>query len=327
MLDFLRPALRRSRRAVPVIAASLALLGSAAALRAETPSTRPATRPSTRPAATAADFVRFLDDGRGGGELQTSIVRYQDDAGDTVDLIGAIHIADPAYFRALSDRFDAYDALLYEQVKPRDPAHFEPGALSWVGVLQQTMKAALGLSFQLEAIDYSRPNFVHADMDAETFLARQAERGESILGLMLESMLRESLNNLTAPAGATEAAGPTMEDVTVALSSPDPRHAVKLVLARQLSQVDRLLAAMEPPGGSVLLTERNTYAMNVLKQTLAAPSPDGKPRTIGLFYGAAHLKGMSKILTDDLGFHRVGEPTWITAWNLTDDAPATRPAN
>lgn len=320
-----------SRRSTLCLAAALALASLvtlAPVASAEVPATRPATRPAE---ASASDFVRFLDDDQGGGDLQTSIVRYQNDAGDTVDLIGAIHIADPAYFRALSDRFDGYDAVLYEQVKPRDPANFDPGSLSWVGVLQQTMKQALGLSFQLEAIDYSRENFVHADMDAETFLARQADRGESIFGLMLQSMLRESLNNLAAPEGSPNATppGPSMEELTAALAGSDPRRAIKLVLGRQLSQVDRLIAAMEPPGGSVLLSERNVYAMDVLERQLAEPSIDGRTRTLGVFYGAAHLKGMSEILTGDLGFRRVGDPTWLTAWDLTDapTPPTTRPAN
>ena len=33
-----------------------------------------------------------------------------------------------------------------------------------IGTLQTTMKDALGLEFQLAAIDYYQPNFVHADM-------------------------------------------------------------------------------------------------------------------------------------------------------------------
>jgi len=40
-------------------------------------------------------------------------------AGVTVDLIGAIHIGDKAYFQKLDNSFKKYDALLYEMVARR----------------------------------------------------------------------------------------------------------------------------------------------------------------------------------------------------------------
>jgi len=39
--------------------------------------------------------------------------------------------------------------------------------------------------------DYDRPNFVHADLDAETFNEMQEQRGETFLGLMLRSIVHE----------------------------------------------------------------------------------------------------------------------------------------
>ena len=52
--------------------------------------------------------------------LDTSIIRFvpTDEklakVGVTVDLIGAIHIGDKAYFQKLDNSFKKYDALLYE---------------------------------------------------------------------------------------------------------------------------------------------------------------------------------------------------------------------
>src|SRR5687767_12127019 len=68
----------------------------------------------------AQKFLRFKPDPAGGGTLETSIVRYANDEGDTVDLIGAVHVGDRAYYDLLNERFKNYDALLYEMVKPRD---------------------------------------------------------------------------------------------------------------------------------------------------------------------------------------------------------------
>ena len=41
----------------------------------------------------------------------------------------------------------------------------------------ERMKSALKLDLQLESINYDRPNFVHADLDVESFNQLQAARG------------------------------------------------------------------------------------------------------------------------------------------------------
>ena len=62
----------------------------------------------------------------------------------------------------------------------------------------------------------------------------------------------------------------------------------------------------------------------VLKETLAK----GDKRNIAIFYGAGHLKGMDKILTEEMGFHQVGPPFWRVAWDMTVTAsPTTKPTS
>lgn len=273
-------------------------------------------------------YLRFADNGAD-HQLQTSIVHFENAAGVKVDLIGAVHIADPSYFDDLNARFKSYDALLYEMVKPKGvsgaghsatapvaPGEKRPSG-SWISFLQRFMKDQLELDFQLDKIDYSPANFVHADLDAETFVQRQEERGESMLTLMLDQMLRE----LNKPA---KAAGNTAEemglmDLIDALQSPDRARQLKLVLGRQFENMDEALDAMGGPNGSVILTERNAHAMKVLKDEIEA----GK-KHIGVFYGAAHLRGMEAIMTKDMGFKQVGAPEWLVAWDLADKT--ARPA-
>ena len=48
-------------------------------------------------------------------------------------------------------------------------------------MIQRMMKDMLGLDFQLDDIDYHADNFVHADLDAETFAKEEADHGESLL--------------------------------------------------------------------------------------------------------------------------------------------------
>src|SRR5579862_1393369 len=140
-----------------------------------------AAEPATQPADTS-EFIRFVDDNAGGGKLETAIVTYKNDAGATVDLVGALHVGEKGYYDGLNKKFESYDALLYEMVKPKGMRPPGPGEQSHSAVssFQRFLKNVLALDFQLDDIDYTRKNFVHADLDAETFQSLQKERGESL---------------------------------------------------------------------------------------------------------------------------------------------------
>jgi hypothetical protein len=290
-----------------------------------------AAAPSSRSA--DSKFLRFVPDATGGGKLQTSTVTYRNADGVTLDLVGAVHIADPSYFDGLNEQFKQYDAVLYEMVKPRGAAapsragEREPATaptraraghssrMSWVGALQRFMKDKLDLRFQLEEIDYERPNFVHADLDAETFFEMQDARGESFFKLMLQSMLRE----LGRGGGGAVQQQATLGGLLMAMQAPDRARQMKLVIAREFGQMEDLLAGMEGPRGSVIISERNKAALKVLNDRIAAGD-----KRIAIFYGAGHLNLMEKTLTEEMGFKQVGEPKWRDAWDMT--APATQPA-
>ena len=63
---------------------------------------------------TKREYIRVEEDDKA-ARLQTSIVTMEKD-GKRVDLIGAIHIADKAYYSKLNERFSQYDRLLFEMV-------------------------------------------------------------------------------------------------------------------------------------------------------------------------------------------------------------------
>jgi hypothetical protein len=274
--------------------------------------------PATRPAPLNDKFLRYVPDDRGGATLQASVVTYRNAAGQTVDLIAAVHVADGSFYKSLNESFKSYDALLYELIKPKDMAiselHDPDRPSSWITMLQQFLKNTLKLQFQLEAINYDAPNFVHADLDAETFFQMENQRGESITGLMIKSMLQQMMDpsNDNDPTGG-------MGPLLLALSNPDKARGLKMMLGEQFGRMDDMLAGMEGPDGSVLLTERNKACMKVLADCLAKGN-----KKIGIFYGAGHLRGMEKIMTTQMGFQQVGEPKWRIAWDMTGP-PATRP--
>jgi hypothetical protein len=314
---------------------------------APTPATRPA---DTRPNKQA--FIRFSDDGHGGGTLDTAIATYRNADGVVVHLVAALHVGEPSYYRDLSSTFETYDALLYEMVKPRDldlsaPARAQdeddnapavpatrPHAASTrplrrgegtrvegagvIGGLQTFMRDVLKLDFQLEAIDYSRPNFVHADLDAEAFNELRHKRGETWTGLMFRSTLRQIRRQFEG-----EGAPPiTGFDLLAAMRSPDSARQYKLLLARQLSDVEGQLEGFDGEGedSTVLITERNKAALRVLTRTIA----EGK-HNIGIFYGAGHMRGIQEALVDRMGF-KLTSVEWRVAWEMRDSARADKPA-
>lgn len=279
------------------------------------------------------EFVRFSDDGKGGGTLDTAIATYTNPQGVVVHLVAAIHVGEGDYFKKLGETFEDYDVLLYEMVKPKDmaipgrqadapdgaPADARDGAPAGatrargagaISGLQVLLKDVLGLEFQLDAIDYSRPNFVHADLDAETFNAMQEERGESIFALMLRSVVHEMKRDREGGDGPPAI---TAFDLLAAMASPDSTRQYKLLLGRQFAHIESQLEGLEGEDGSVIIAERNKAAIGVLKRTLE----QRKPRVIGVFYGAGHMRGIEDELVSKMGFTRTGVE-WRTAWDMRE---------
>jgi hypothetical protein len=267
--------------------------------------------PTTQPVGQGdVKFLRFIDDGHGGGRLETAIVTYRNDAGQTVRLVGAVHIGEKAYYQGLNDTFRRDDAVLYELVKPKDmvgaPQPNQPSH-SAIGQFQHFLKDSLNLDFQLDDIDYSRPNFVHADLDAETFEKMQEERGESMFTLMLRSMM-DAMSKGDAAGGVGDV--DLADELIKMLCRPDSERQLKLLLARHMQDAEQMMSGLEGPKGSVILTERNKAALKVLADTLAK----GK-KNISVFYGAAHMPKMAETMTTEMGFRPVAVE-YRTAWDL-----------
>jgi hypothetical protein len=264
------------------------------------------------------DWVRLHYDENGKiVGMQTAIVRYSAPAPATgaaqapvfVDLVGAVHVGDVAYYEGLNEYFKQYDALLYELVAPegtvvergRGASNSHP-----VGFMQNGIKNLLELDHQLEEIDYTRPNFVHADMTPDQFAKAMRDRKESFLQMYFKLMSHamEHQSEMTAKGESLDF------ELFAALFSKDRPRRLKTALAKQLAEMESLMVSFGGEQGSVIITERNKMALKVLKEQLAA----GK-KSLGIFYGAGHLNDMDERLRKDFHLTPVSI-TWITAWNL-----------
>ena len=289
----------------------LALFGASASFLRAAPATAPAEiKPIAGEQAKATDFLRFVDKGSSGGRLETADIAYRNADGVTVHLVAAVHIGERDYFEGLNQSFKLRDAVLYEMVKPKDQPAPEHGqqSTSSISQFQRMLKDQLDLEFQLDVVDYSAPNFIHADLDAETFEKMQNERGESMMMLMLKSMFQQM--SKPQPEMTEEEADKQIEDLVHIFTRPDSSRQLKLLLAKNLAQMEEGGMGLDVMGGTVILTERNKAAMKTLEHTLK----DGK-KDIAIFYGAAHMPELSKQLTD-MGFKPVASE-WRMAWDLT----------
>lgn len=252
------------------------------------------------------DYIRHVSDRSGAPQaLEVAITGFEAPSGARVELVGAIHVADGAYFAELDRRLAGYDVVLYELVgEPGQVSAPRGGAPSMVGLMQGGMKNALGLAFQLDEIDYARGNMVHADLTPNEFSASMRERKESFLGMMFRAWAMAM-----AEQGSGKAAGEEAEFLK-ALFADDRQLALKRVLAGQLSSQTELLETLAGDDGSTLITVRNQRALEVLGEQL-----DAGARDIAIFYGAGHMPDFEKRLVDEFGMRRVSNE-WIEAWDL-----------
>ncbi len=257
------------------------------------------------------NFIRFVEEAES-DSLQTAVVSYESPQKAKVDLVGAIHIADKAYFDALNVRFKSYDAVLYELVGPSFEERNKPEAkkqaekLQWVGQLQTMMRDTLKLHGQLEGIDYTAKNFVHADMDMSQFTQTQTQKQESFLSLYLKASQAQKEVNEKRGVNS-DAAGMVM--LLKILTMKDSSTELKRMIAQEFDSVEDIMAGMETGGGTVLVGERNKVALQVMDKEIAA----GK-KHLAIFYGAAHLGDMDERLLKK-GYKRT-KVEWLKAWDL-----------
>jgi hypothetical protein len=319
----------------PLLPSFLLLILQAASF---VPAQTPATPAPPAPAKPDSEYLRFLEvprtevpgtdvsekdasEGVAPDRLQTAVTRFEKD-GTTVDLVGVVHLADAAYFKALNERLKTYDAVLYEMVGgPHRPDKTTPekGAAPADGAvveevgslrqLQQLAKAFFGLEYQLDGIDYTAPNFVHADVGWQEMDALMKARNETLLTLFTRAMsLPEdaALPGIPADDAAAEA---MMQRLFNAVITGDSAG-LKRTLAPFLSEAENLIAKLEGEDGTVLVRERNRVVM----EKFAELRREKGRGTYAIFYGAGHMPDFEQRLLAE-GFTK-GETIWLDAWTI-----------
>ena len=266
-------------------------------------------------------FLRLSRDGAGGPvSLDTSIVRYRETpeaaarAGRQtpveVDLVGAVHLGGKPYYDTLDRVFRGYDVVLYELVAPDNARVPKPGRkpAGAIGSAQQGLTKMLGLEFQLEQIDYTAKNFIHADLSPKEFEAAMAKRGESWWSMFFKLMKEGSARAERGAAKGNADVG--FGDLFGLFFGSNREVRLRRIMAEQFTDMDVLTAAFGGEEGSSLITDRNAAALDVLRDEIKR----GR-RRIAIFYGAAHMDDFDERLRTDFAMEPF-ETDWLEAWDL-----------
>jgi len=262
--------------------------------------------PALAEAPKPTDFIRVDEDAKA-ARLQTAVTRYEKD-GVSVDLIGAVHIADAAYYKGLAKRFEDYQSVLYEMVGgqnanlPKDAgekaAAKKQKDLSGLHQIYTMVASFLSLTGQMESIDYTKANFVHADVTQEEFERLQAERGESIIGFAQKAQKE----------GAAKQPDP--QKLMQAMLSGNSKN-MKLEIIHTLGGGDDQIKIFT--GESAIIGDRNAKCLEVLDSEL-----EKGRKKLAIFYGAAHFPDMEKRLLEK--GYKMTKQEWATAWDVPKPA-------
>lgn len=250
------------------------------------------------------DYMRVYEDpNTRAGSLDTSIHHFEGEDGFSVDLIGAIHIAEKQYYQRLNQIFKNYDAVLYEVVAEegtRPTAGKSKSSGSVIGTVQYQFGNMLGLVHQLGAIDYQPKNMVHADLSPTEFSQAMKNREDGFLVWYLRSVGY----SLGQPSDSTDV------KILTALFAPDRQKALRRALSKQMSEIGGEIDAMNGPNGSAIINDRNNKVMDQLDKM----RKQGKKK-VAIFYGAAHLPDMADKLEKRFQL-QPKELQWIPAWTF-----------
>ena len=257
--------------------------------------------------------VRYSDESL--AELQICLRKLAAVEGDqpVIWLIGVSHIGDRAYYEQLQQVLDSCDLVFYEGVGD-SPRLMQQAGVEAPPSLQGDLADALGLVFQLKAIDYKRPHFRNSDvsMAALQQLMAQAE-AESSDGKQASKELNQLISLMQGDSAWSGLVDGLMQQLKRA---PEIKNATKLMFIEMLGNIKGDLGADQMPPEmqklmELLIDHRNMIVLEDIQRALRKAKP---PKTIGVFYGAAHMHDLEERVSV-LGY-RVEENRWLGAIRL-----------
>lgn len=272
-------------------------------------------------------FVRSIDLPEKLSAIQTRTVEYRprSGAGPGIVLVGAAHLGTPEYYASLQQRLDACSVVLFEGVGLAQVLKAGPGALHRELGLQKQLADALGLVFQLNAIDYRRPHFLNSDLAAEEVQSEIQERTAKVPGTKSEETFASLMEALQGTGKGAEMLQPLL---ALLGGSDQTRETTRLLFIEILGRAGEFLTLAKGASPEmrdlfeVILTERNEIVMRDLRAQLAKRKAG---ENVAIFYGAAHLPEIAERISREL-LYAPAEEHWVTAFTADPAKAGIQPA-
>jgi hypothetical protein len=232
--------------------------------------------------------------------------------GPEVELLGAIHVGEPAYYQQLQKRMDAAECVLYEGIKDETKAQKKltpkEKAKNVAGTAYQKFANLTGHSHQMLNIDYERKNFENCDMTIQqmrAILEAEVALGGQRAADAKRAIEEDSFSNKILNGNSM------LFNLAIWVARLNYNKAeLRLMMAVSACEDDQLADPLLSPRLERLAVEdRNNHVIKELSHRLKKRP---KVKKILVFYGAAHLPGMEKSLID-LGYVPSGPVKWLGA--------------
>ena len=279
-------------------------------------------------------YVRIYREVTNRTEFQVALRRFvpPKGIGPSIWLMGVSHLGAPDYFVKLQSELEDMTLVLFEGIRAsrrnharpdlgsdagskRDPV---PDNLKSVEGLQPALARALGLRFQLEAVDYSRPNFLNSDLSIPELRQLLMEQAEDTRD---QGAAREFEDLLQAMQGRSLLNAIIRVAIPFLATSPGLQGVTKLALIEILGQIDGNPANIAglPESAKqllvVLLEHRNQRVLDDLQIVLSRVQ---KHDSIAILYGVAHMPDMELRLRTRFHY-RPAETRWLTAFDVDSE--------
>lgn len=169
--------------------------------------------------------------------------------------------------------------------------------------IQTILAKSLGLVFQLDAMDETKPNWRNSDLSIDQVMERLDEAGVSGFELM---------DTLQGNTIGTKIAGFFLKLIG---KSKTMRETAKLALVEMLGSAEEMLAAMPGEMGllmHVILEQRNDVLLADVAHVI---EHEPEVHTLGVIYGAGHLRDVQTRLETEFGYVHTSDE-WVDAMTV-----------
>jgi hypothetical protein len=281
-----------------------------------------ATRPKPAAELPPQRYLRTVNDTNGTVALEVAVRSFapRHGRGPVVWLVGVTHLGDTNYYAGLQHFLDRQPLVLFEGIGATNKQFRMRGDHGFS--LQDELAGALGLEFQLNAIDYSGANFRNADLSLAQLNAIFSRGTNASAGTRAASGQAEFNQLIQTMEGTGLFGGLARIGISLIRASPRLQAAMKVALIETLGALPDDLSqspAMTPGLRQLVAALIEARNRNVIANLQAALRAHPRPASVAVFYGAGHMADLERRVRAILHYRPTSE-RWLTAFAVNPRA-------